>query len=263
MTAGVGVVAVRTGGPGRTLTGTGLERAVAVLTGARPAGPDGRSAGGSPPGQGAGALCRGRRHSALLLAVAALRARLLGPGLGEPRRSPDPRRAVCPASRHRRPGRCTRHGLGGVDGGERGRQVGGREPASTSVVSGSSTPTSLTPVEFGGSATFRVAVAFRPNGKQLGRSAVNQWIPEGRPRSRPQPDPSCTTFLAALLSRRQLGGLPSGQPRVEYSLDFSRDGTRIAASGPPVGTGRERRWSPRGRGRRSGTWPARRSRSSA
>jgi WD40 repeat protein/DNA-binding SARP family transcriptional activator len=69
------------------------------------------------------------------------------------------------------------------------------------------------------------AVTFSPDGRLMA-TAVNP-LPGGPPRIRPQPvhlyDVSTGT-----LSTRQLGGWPKGA-NVEYSLAFSRDGSRIVA----------------------------------
>ena len=101
--------------------------------------------------------------------------------------------------------------------------------------------TTLAPVDFGAGGS-SLAVTFSPTGEQLA-VAVNQWVPEGRPRVdlpielHDLPDGG--------LSRRQLGGLPPDST-VEYSIDFSRDGTRIAAAVRQWDRSRTA-WSPRGR----------------
>ena len=101
--------------------------------------------------------------------------------------------------------------------------------------------TTLAPVDFddGGSS---LAVAFSPNGRQLA-VAVNQWVPEGRPRV--DLPVELYDLPGGARSRRQLGGLPPDST-VEYSLDFSRDGTRIAAAVRQWDRSRTA-WSPWGR----------------
>ncbi len=100
----------------------------------------------------------------------------------------------------------------------------------------------LAPVEFDDGGTSSLAVAFSPNGKQLA-AAHNQWVPEGRPRV----DLPIRLYdlPGGARSERQLGGLPPAST-VEYSLDFSRDGKRIAAAVRQWDRS-SLEWNPRGR----------------
>jgi len=85
--------------------------------------------------------------------------------------------------------------------------------------------TTLTPVEFADDSS-SLAVTFSPDGKQLA-VAVNQWVPEGRP---PVALPiQLYDVPGGARSENQLGGLPPDST-VEYSLDFSQNGQRIAAA---------------------------------
>jgi len=71
------------------------------------------------------------------------------------------------------------------------------------------------------------AVEFSPDGTQV-VFAVNQWVPTAGSR-RIDPWPIRLYDLpGATRSSRQLGGMPEGSS-VEYALDFSADGTRVAA----------------------------------
>ncbi len=99
----------------------------------------------------------------------------------------------------------------------------------------------LAPVEFE-DGTSSLAVAFSPDGKQLA-VAHNQWVPEGRPRV----DLPIRLYdlPGGARSESQLGGLPPDST-VEYSLDFSRDGKRIAAAVRQWDRSRLE-WNPRGR----------------
>ena len=235
-------------GPGRRRPGPGRARV-------RPGRATAARAGGSPPGRCAGAPARGRRHRPAARGRGTP-GRLLGPGLGEPRRSPDPRRAVVRRARHRRPGRCTGHGLGGVDGGERGRQVGGREPAQLRWCRALRRDQPRLP----SSSVAAPRVSRSPSARTASswRSRSTSGFPRvGRGSTGPS---SCTTSLAA----RCPGGSSAACRRTapwstpSTSAVTARGSRQRSASG----TGRERRGAP-GAGPRSGTWPARRSRSSA
>ena len=97
--------------------------------------------------------------------------------------------------------------------------------------------TTLAPIEFGDD-TPTSAVTFSPDGKLLA-TAVNQWT-GGPPRIVSQPV-HLYDLPSGELSARQPGGWPSGA-NVEYSLAFSRDGSRLVAGvnrylgpdGPPL-----------------------------
>ena len=84
--------------------------------------------------------------------------------------------------------------------------------------------TTLAPVEFDDD-TPTSAVTFSPDGKLLA-TAVNQWT-GGSPRIVSQPV-HLYDLPSGRLSARQPGGWPSGA-NVEYSLAFSRDGSRLVA----------------------------------
>nr|MBA2769726.1 WD40 repeat domain-containing protein [Sporichthyaceae bacterium] len=70
------------------------------------------------------------------------------------------------------------------------------------------------------------ALRFSPDGSLLA-AAVNHWTESGRERIVRQPV-RLYDLPSGELSERQLGGWPNGA-NVEYSMDFSRDGRRIAA----------------------------------
>jgi DNA-binding SARP family transcriptional activator/WD40 repeat protein len=69
---------------------------------------------------------------------------------------------------------------------------------------------------------------FSPDGRQLAM-AVNEWVedPEARPRLDEQPI-QLYDLPGGTLARRQLGGMPAGSA-VEYAMDYSDDGGRVAA----------------------------------
>ena len=69
-------------------------------------------------------------------------------------------------------------------------------------------------------------IRFSPDGRVLA-AAVNHWTASGQERIVPQPV-RLYDLPEMRLSDRQLGGWPVGSS-VDYSLDFSRDGHRIAA----------------------------------
>ena len=69
-------------------------------------------------------------------------------------------------------------------------------------------------------------IAFSPDSTLLAM-AVNQWNGDSPPRIDPQPV-RLYEMPDGTLADRQLGGFPEGSA-VEYSLDFSADGTRVVA----------------------------------
>ena len=69
-------------------------------------------------------------------------------------------------------------------------------------------------------------IRFSPDGQQIAM-AVNEWVPEGPPRIDRQPI-QLYDLSSGTLSRHQLGGMPAGSG-VEYAMDYSADGRRLAA----------------------------------
>ena len=83
----------------------------------------------------------------------------------------------------------------------------------------------LEPLEFAETAPSSI-IRFSPDGRQLA-VAVNEWVPEGQPRIDEQPI-QLYDLPEGTLSPRQLGGM-APESGVEYALDFSDDGRRLAS----------------------------------
>jgi len=69
-------------------------------------------------------------------------------------------------------------------------------------------------------------IRFAPEGRHLAM-AVNEWVPEGQSRLDEQPI-QLYDLPGGTLSRHQLGGMPYGSG-IEYALEYSDDGRRLAA----------------------------------
>ena len=83
----------------------------------------------------------------------------------------------------------------------------------------------LEPVEFAETTPSSI-IRFSPDGRQLAM-AVNEWVPEGPPRIDEQPI-QLYDLPEGTLSPHQLGGMRADSG-VEYALDYSDDGRRLAA----------------------------------
>jgi DNA-binding SARP family transcriptional activator/WD40 repeat protein len=83
----------------------------------------------------------------------------------------------------------------------------------------------LEPVEFAETSPSSI-IRFSPDGRQLAM-AVNEWVPQGPPRIDKQPI-QLYDVPEGTRSTHQLGGMPPGSG-VEYALEYSDDGRRLAA----------------------------------
>ncbi len=84
----------------------------------------------------------------------------------------------------------------------------------------------LEPVEFGATAPSSI-IRFSPDGRQVAM-AVNEWVPQGRPARLDKQPIQLYDLPNGTLSAHQLGGMPDGSG-VEYALEYSDDGRRLAA----------------------------------
>jgi DNA-binding SARP family transcriptional activator/WD40 repeat protein len=84
----------------------------------------------------------------------------------------------------------------------------------------------LEPVEFAETTPSSI-IRFSPEGRQL-VMAVNEWVPQGQPPRIDEQPIQLYDLPEGTLSPHQLGGMSPGSG-VEYALDYSDDGRRLAA----------------------------------
>jgi WD40 repeat protein len=84
----------------------------------------------------------------------------------------------------------------------------------------------LEPVEFAETAPSSI-IRFSPDGRQL-VMAVNEWVPQGQPSRIDEQPIQLYDLPEGTLSPHQLGGMAPGSG-VEYALEYSDDGRRLAA----------------------------------